>query len=154
MNTSKITRGAITASLLLLTLAACKKKDEPAAMDTAAMTPTPTAAEPIRVSSIMTGKSIGSDKRVVTETSAFGARDTLYVSVVTEGASTGSKLTAKWTYNDGQVVDESNETISPAGGTNVTEFHLTKPSGWPKGNYKVEVMLDGASAGTKTFVVN
>lgn len=154
MNTSRISRGAITASLLLLTLAACKKKDaEPAAMDTTAMMPTPEAA-PLRVSTIMTGKSIGADKRVMSESSTFGVKDTLYVSVVTEGASSGSKLTAKWTYNDGQVVDESSETITPAGGTNVTEFHMTKPSGWPKGNYKVEVMLDGASAGMKTFVVN
>jgi len=36
----------------------------------------------------------------------------------------------------------------------VTEFHISKPGGWPEGDYKVEVMLNGASAGTKSFKVS
>jgi len=37
----------------------------------------------------------------------------------------------------------------------VNEFHVSKPSGWPKGDYKVEIFLgeDAAPAMTKSFKV-
>jgi len=34
-----------------------------------------------------------------------------------------------------------------------TEFHISKPDGWPAGKYKVEVCLDNQTAGTKDFSV-
>ena len=43
-------------------------------------------------------------------------------------------------------------TIAPDGPA-VTEFHVTKPSGWPPGSYKLEIMLDGKTAATKSFSV-
>jgi hypothetical protein len=51
------------------------------------------------------------------------------------------------------VVDESRQNITPTGSTTVTEFHLSKPDGWPAGGYKVEVLLNGISAGTREFKV-
>ncbi|HSF14920.1 MAG TPA: hypothetical protein VLK65_05155 [Vicinamibacteria bacterium] len=51
------------------------------------------------------------------------------------------------------MVDESKQNIVPTGNANVTEFHLSKPDGWPTGGYEVEVLLNGASAGTKGFKV-
>jgi hypothetical protein len=36
----------------------------------------------------------------------------------------------------------------------VTEFHVTKPDGWPKGSYKVEVFLNGNSVETESFKVS
>ena len=38
-------------------------------------------------------------------------------------------------------------------GTTVTDFHLTMRHPWPKGNYKVEVTLNGVLAGTKDIEV-
>jgi hypothetical protein len=35
----------------------------------------------------------------------------------------------------------------------VTEFHITKPSGFPAGSYKVEVSADGTVVVTKDFAV-
>ena len=69
-------------------------------------------------------------------------------------ASSSASLKARWTYEDGQVVDESAQTIAPTGGAAVTEFHISKPTGWPVGSYKVEVLLDGAPAGSKNFKVS
>lgn len=138
------------ALLVSVTLAACKK-DQPAA-DATVNVPVPTTPAALTVGDIQTGKSIGADKRITNETDEFGVRDTIYVAVTTDGSSAGSKLTAKWTYNDAQVVSESSETISPTG-TAVTEFHITKPSAWPKGKYKVEVSLDGVSAKSKEFEI-
>ena len=59
---------------------------------------------------------------------------------------------ARWTFEDGQVVQESSQAIAPAGDA-YTEFHISKASGLPKGKYKVEVFLDSKSAGTKEFEV-
>jgi hypothetical protein len=146
-----------SAMLLLGALAACKKKDDTTLTDTtAAGTMTATVAmdtTPIRVSDIQVGKVVGSDKKIGDQTTSFGVRDTMYVAVITDGAAKDAKITAKWTFNDKQVVKQSSQTISPAGGETATEFHVDKKSAWPKGKYKVEVMLNGVSAGTKDLEV-
>jgi len=61
-------------------------------------------------------------------------------------------LTARWTYGDGQVVNESSRAIAPKGPT-VTAFHISKPDGWPAGRYKVEITANGAPAGSRDFEV-
>ena len=152
------TRAANLAIALLLAgaLAACNKKDDAVVTDTTSLgTTTATIAldtAPIRVSDIQVGKGVGSDKKVGNQTTEFGVRDTMYVAVITDGAAKDAKLTSKWTYGT-QVVDETTQTISPAGGETATEFHVTKKSAWPKGKYKVEVSLNGVSAGTKDLEV-
>ena len=155
------TRSRVTALASALfvfgALAACNKKDDTTLTDTTSLgTTTATVAldtTPIRVSDIQVGKGVGSDKKVSDQTTSFGVRDTMYVAVITDGAAKDAKLTTKWTYNDKQVVKESSQTISPTGGTTATEFHIDKKSAWPKGKYKVEVMLNGMSAGTKDLEV-
>jgi hypothetical protein len=53
---------------------------------------------------------------------------------------------------DGTPVSTDSRSIVPSG-TDVTEFSIQKADGWPKGDYKVEVTLDGAPVATKTFKV-
>ena len=150
--------GALASAMLAFaTLAACNKKNDNTVTDTTALgTTTATVAvdtAPIHVSDIQVGKAVGSDKKVSNQTTDFGVRDTMYVAVVTDGAARDAKLTAKWTFNGKQVVKEDSQTISPTGGTNVTEFHVDKKTAWPKGKYTVEVLLNGISAGTKDLEV-
>ena len=146
--------GAMT---LVFVAAGCKKKDA-AVADTAALGPLPDtttpAAAPIHVTDVSTGKGLTADKNLMTATGDFGVRDTIYVLVKTEGASTNSKLDAKWTYNNGaKTVKEDTQKIAPTGGEARNEFHISKASAWPKGNYKVEIVLDGTSAGSKDFTI-
>jgi hypothetical protein len=143
------TRAILAATALVsIGVGACGKKDaEPA--DTAATTVTP-AATPLRVTDIQLGKGVGSDKRIVGPTTTFGTRDTIYVSVTTEGSATDARLTTTWMYGD-QGVSEADEIISPTGGTNVSEFHISKETAWPTGSYKVDVKLNGAVVGTREF---
>ncbi len=148
---------ALASALILLgTLAACNKKDDTTLTDTTSLgTTTATVAldtTPIRVSDIQVGKGVGSDKKVGNQTTTFGVRDTMYVAVITDGAARDAKLTTKWTFGT-QVVKESTQTISPAGGETATEFHVDKKSAWPTGKYKVEVVLNGVSAGSKDLEV-
>ena len=150
MNWATLTRVAVLG--LVVTSVACKKKDA-AVADTspAVITPVPEPAAALRVSNIELGKGLNADKTLKDNTDDFGVRDTVYVSVKTEGAGSG-KLSAKFTFQDGQTVEETSQDIAPTGDT-YTEFHIQKGTAWPKGKYKVEVMLDGASAGSKEFEI-
>lgn len=136
-----------------LALAACGKKDEPkvAPAPTPAATPAPA---PVAVSGVTAGKAIGADKKITAATDAFAKTDTMYVSVDTTGTGT-AKLDAKWTYLKGgkvALVKEDSMTVN-ATGPATNEFHVSKPDGWPAGDYQVDVMLDGKPAGTKKLTV-
>jgi hypothetical protein len=137
-----------------LWLVGCQRSEAPAP---APAPPAPVAAPappsaPFRVSAIELGKSLGADKRVTAPSSSFAPSDTIYASVATEGASQSVTLVTRWTYQDGQLVKEETQTIAPTGPA-VTEFHIEKPDGWPAGNYQVEVIANGASAGKRAFQV-
>jgi len=143
-------------ALLLAVTVACSKKEEAPAADSMAAAPMTPPVAVAAVSNIELGKHIGPNMRVTDTTSVFAAGDTIYLAVVTENAAQGSMLTAKWTFQDGQVVDSTSQPVappSPTEPTSVTEFHISKPGGWPVGKYTVEVILDGASKGSRTFDV-
>ena len=118
----------------------------------AASSPPPATHDAVRVTDVDLGLGVGPDKRVTDKTDSFRPSETIYVSVKTEGASPSATLKARWTFQDGQVVQESSQTIAPTG-TAVTEFHVSNPAGWPKGAYKVEVFLNGSSMETESFKV-
>ena len=157
MRTTRRAASVASALILAIALAACGKKNDATVTDTTSLgTTTATIAldtAPIRVSDIQVGKGVGTDKKIGNQTTSFGVRDTMYVAVITDGAASGARLTAKWTYNDKQVVNESSQSISPSGGETATEFHVDKKAAWPKGKYKVEVLLNGVSAGTRDLEV-
>ena len=69
-------------------------------------------------------------------------------------ASVGGKLGAKWTHVDSnQVVSEEAPKDITFAGDGVTDFQISKPSGWPTGKYKLEVSADGAVVNTTEFDV-
>jgi hypothetical protein len=106
------------------------------------------------VADVKLGKGIGADKQVTGETDSFKARDTIYATVHTTGsASSAQQLTARWTFQGGQQVDQRTEAISPTGDA-YTEFHIAKPSGWPAGKYTLHVLLNGQEVQTKDFTVS
>lgn len=137
-------------------LAACSKKEEPPPVPTAAPEPVaaaPAAAlAPFAVAAVDLGRAIGADKTVTEPATVFAPGDTIYASVSSTGVSPNVTLKARWTYEDGQVVNESSQAIAPTGPA-VTEFHIAKPSGWPAGKYQVEISADDVVAGSKSFEV-
>ena len=137
------------AALLLLSLCAataCKKAAAPAPPS-----PAP-AAGPVAVADITLGTSLNADKSVAAAATTFKPTDTIYASVKTTGTAGSVTLAAKWTYDNAQTVHEEALQLSPSGSA-VSEFHISKPAGWPAGKYKVEISLNGAAAGTREFEV-
>lgn len=155
MHTNLPARSArvLTAALLALAAAtACSKDRSEAGGDVApGGTANAPAAAAVNVADVNLGRR-AENARVTDATTDFKAADTVYASVHTTGSSANTTLMARWTYEDGQVVQESSQAIAPSGDA-YTEFHISKPGGLPKGKYKVEVFLDGKSAATKDFEV-
>lgn len=129
-------------------LTACGK-DEAAPADRDAGAP---ASQAIEFVNAELGRSVGNDRTITDATDDFGPNDTIHLSVETEGSASNATLAARWTYEDGQEVDRSETTISPSGREH-TEFHVSKPDGWPPGGYQVEIMLDGRTVETLDFEV-
>ncbi|HZM28443.1 MAG TPA: hypothetical protein VFB89_13935 [Gemmatimonadales bacterium] len=134
-------------------LGGCKKAPPPPPpSEVTTPPPEPPAPPPFAVKTIDVGKGITADKHVANATTSFSVKDTIYVSVVTDGAAPSKTITARWTFGAGKLVKEQSDTIAPTGPA-ATEFHITKKTPWPAGKYKVEILVDGNSAGTKEFEV-
>ena len=150
---------ALVLAVLILGVAGCKKEAPPPA-PTPVPTPAPQVQAPppapnvVSIANINLGKSLGSDKKVSAPTDTFAKSDTIYAVVETTGSGNAT-LKAKWTFLKGDKsapVSESSQTIN-ASGPAASEFHISKPDGWPLGDYQVEISLNDTPAGTKKFVV-
>jgi len=156
------TKSAFSGALALVLTAAlgplaCKKQEAPAAApEPTVAVPTAIPATPaptVTISDVSLGKSLGAaDKKVAAATDTFKPKDTIFAVVSTNGSAASSTVHVKWTFQDGQTVKEDSRTIAPTGPA-TTEFSIQKPSGWPKGDYKVEATVDGGAAVTKSFKV-
>ena len=132
--------------LALAQLNACKRSEE------APAPPAAPQAVAFSVTRVDVGNAIGADKKVTAPSVSFKPTDTIYASISSEGAAANVALSARWTFEDGQLVNEATQTIAPTGPA-VTEFHIAKPDGWPKGKYKLEVSANGKPAGAAQFTV-
>lgn len=154
-----------------LALSACGKKDEsasdvpatpPPAATAPTMAPAPAstagtgmpggdASAMVTFSSLELGSTVDASNKVVASGTSFAPKDTIYASVDTSGSGNAT-LSAKWSYQDGQVVHEDSKTLDTSG-PQTTAFMISKPSGFPAGNYKVEVSLNGSQVASKDFSV-
>lgn len=105
---------------------------------------------PLRVTTIQTGRSLNSDKSVGNHTTRFKPDDTMFVSVLTDGPGAGT-ITARWRYA-GRLVSEESRDVSYRDHA-ATEFHIQNSSGFPPGEYSVEIVVDGNSFATRTLRV-
>ena len=168
MRTSPL-RPLTVALATLVTLTACGKKGDDSAATMGASTgavggdvapgtaaPSPAPAAPVgslAFGDLKLGRAVGPDNAVTDATDDFKPSDAIYAVVETNGASSGQSLVARWTYQDGQVVDETTQPVNSTGGMARTVFRISKPSGWPKGNYKVAILMNGQEMKSEDFEV-
>jgi hypothetical protein len=159
---------ALAAALLgTVALAGCNREapapaPPPAAEPAPAPAPADTAPAPapqapaVTVTSVDLGNAIGADNRVTTPATSFAKADTIHATVATSAADPSTPangtLTARWTYQDGQLVDELSQDYEFTG-TGHTTFQVSNPDGWPTGTYKLEVLMDGEVVQTREFAV-
>ncbi len=106
---------------------------------------------PLRVTTIQTGKSLNSDKSVGNHTTRFKPDDTMFASVLTDGPGSGT-IGVRWRYA-GRLVSEETRDVSYRDHA-ATEFHIQNSSGFPPGDYTVEILVDGQSFATRSLRVD
>ena len=105
---------------------------------------------PLHVSTLQVGRSLNADRTIATHTTRFKPDDTIYASVLTDrtGAST---ILARWSYAGREVI-EMHKDVSYKGQA-ATEFHFESAGGFPQGDYKVEIFVDGQPVASRDFRV-
>ena len=96
------------------------------------------------------GRSLNPDNTIASHTTTFKPTDTIYASVLTSSIGAGT-ISVRWTF-EGRVVAEPSKQVRYKG-PSATEFSLTNAGGFPTGNYKVEVLIDGQPVGDRAFRV-
>jgi hypothetical protein len=107
-------------------------------------------SHPIRATGIQLGRSINPDGTVGGHTTRFKPDDTIYASVLTSGSGTAT-VSARWIFA-GRLVSEPQKQVRYKGDA-ATEFHIQNNTGFPVGDYSVELFVDGVSAGMRPFRV-
>jgi hypothetical protein len=129
----KNVRGPITAGgvlLLAMVLGAC--------------------AKPLHVATLQLGNRLNGDSTVASHTTRFKPDDRIYAAVLTDDTGS-SRIAARWTYN-GQMVSEEERRVSYRG-AGATAFEFKSASGFPVGDYKVEILVDGQPVASRDFRV-
>jgi hypothetical protein len=125
-------RQRLTAGLVLALLAGCGP------------------SEPLKVSTLQLGRSLNADNSVGNHTTRFKPDDTVYVSILSDEPGYGT-ITVRWLLH-GQRISEATREVSYTREA-ATEFHLQNSGGFPVGSYRVDVLINGESAGSREFRV-
>src|ERR1700752_5349188 len=96
--------------VLLVVAAGCGRKTDPGA--TTGTTGT-TGTTTLKVTDVTLGRAIGGATALSDSTDKFPPYDTIYAWVTTDGSAPSATLRARWTFEDGQRVDESSRTTAP-----------------------------------------
>ena len=107
-------------------------------------------SEPLNVTAIQTGKSLNSDNSVGIHAASFNAKDTMYVSVLT-GARGSGTLTVRWSLG-GRPIHEVTREVS-YNDQAATDFRFQAADGFPAGEYRIDVLLDGTAVGSRNVRV-
>jgi DNA-binding transcriptional regulator LsrR (DeoR family) len=138
---------------LAVTIGACAKKETPPNADSAAAAnaPPPVAPAPVMVKNIDLGKSLSDYKGIKDHSETFSQRDTMFVSVQTDGVGAGV-VAVRWSTEAGKLIDSTSQSIT-ANGESRTVFFAAQKKPWATGKYQLDVTLNGVSAGSKKFEI-
>lgn len=105
-----------------------------------------------RIVSVLLGTSLDPDKVVIGDSEVFGPKAGIHASVLSTGAHQGLRISAKWLGPDGSTVAETEQPVVPTAAT-ATTFGISNPQGWPKGEYQVQIAINGRLQQSRTFQV-
>ena len=114
------------------------------------VTPACGSKKTLRVSDIQVGRSLNADNSIRDHVTTFAPRDSIYVSVLTEGKGS-AMLSIRFTLG-GRVLNEPKKQVEYADSA-ATDFGLQTGWGFPAGQYTAEVFMDGQPVGVRKFRV-
>lgn len=137
-------------SLVALTfVAGCKKKEEPAPTTTTTVN---TTATPVVTALTMASKVDGGNNPM-NSTTTFSKTDTIWAVADLTGTSTGTPVEARWFHMTSNTQINSNTVTTTSAGEHRLPFFISKPDGWPTGDYRVEILINGNVMKGATFQV-
>lgn len=149
----------------LITLAGCSGQSPapvPADAQQIEQVPAPVAepeapAATASVEAITLGTSVGQDRSIPEPATRFSSdAGTLYAAVVLTSSQpdtpTQGTLQARWSFQDGQLVDERSEAFDFTGQDTIN-FRVRHQDGWPAGDYTLATEIDGQPAQRVTFTI-
>jgi hypothetical protein len=131
-------------------LAGCGKKEEPK------LPPPPAVEAPApqpAVTSVVFGKGVDIAWNAVSPQTEFSPKDRVNVVITTENASPGNVLKVLWMYLDTNQQIRADSVELKERGTNHSTFFIERAKGWPAGQYRLDVHLNGVAAKSATFTV-
>ena len=105
---------------------------------------------PLELANIQVGRSLNQDGSVASMTTLFKPSETVYVAVQT-GAGKGV-IGVRWKFGT-KVVAEPTKSVDYNTGPKSTEFHLQNSGGFPAGEYRVDILVNGQPAASRAFRV-
>lgn len=85
-------------------------------------------------------------------TTTFGPQDSVYAEIQSNGTASAYTIYAKWIGADGNVLADYGIRINEAGPKR-TVISLSKPDGWPPGENRIELAINGTMQRTVSFNV-
>lgn len=107
-------------------------------------------SQPLKVDTIQLGRSLNADDSVASQTTTFKPNETVYVSALNNARGQGT-VKVRW-YMGAQLLSEREKSVKFQG-AGATEFNISSATGFPEGDYSVEVFVDGVSIGRRNFDV-
>jgi len=92
------------------------------------------------------------DQNVTAPIERFGRKETVFLSVASDGIDPAVTLHVRWYGPNGLILQEGSQKVASLG-PKATAFHLDNRSGLAVGKYSVEVFVNDRPAGTKPFEV-
>jgi hypothetical protein len=108
---------------------------------------------PPSVDGVTLATAVDSNFKAVGSTTTFAPTDKFYASAQVSNVIVGTKVEARWYFGTDEVTQGRTSITSDKTGSGYYSFSLSSASGFPPGDWKVEIYLDGKLVNTTTFKV-
>jgi hypothetical protein len=145
-----IVAGLVFGAACILGIAGCGTKEEPKLPHPPAVeAPAPQPA----VTAVVFGKGVDIAWNAVSPQTEFSPKDRVNAVITTENAAPGHKLSVQWFYLDTNQQIRADSVELKEQGTNHSTFFIERAKGWPPGQYRLDVQLNGVQVRSAAFTV-
>jgi hypothetical protein len=86
-------------------------------------------------------------------TTTFSKTDTIWAVVDITGTGIGTPVESRWFHTTSNQQINSNTVTTTSAGEHRLPFFISKPDGWPVGDYRVDILVNGSVMKSSTFQV-
>ncbi len=108
---------------------------------------------PPSVDGVTMATAVDSSFKATSPTTTFAPTDKFYASVQVSNVIVGTKVESRWYLGSDEITSGRTSITNDKAGSGYLSFSLSVPNGFPVGDYKVEIYLDGNLVNTTPFKV-